>query len=69
MRHTLGRCRHYEIKKAHLPFPNLSLSAAWLHWSSRTVPSYGSFSCDKHRATTTDIAQAFSRQDMGVPIR
>jgi len=59
MRHALGRCRHDEIKKAHLPFPTLSLFAAWLHWSSRTVPLYGSFSCDKHRATITDIAQAF----------
>jgi len=59
MRHTLARCRHDEIKKAHLPFPTLPLFAAWLHWSSRTVPLYGSYSCDKHRATITDIAQAF----------
>jgi len=59
MRHTLARCRHDEIKKTHLPFPTLPLFAAWLHWSSRTVPLYGLFSCDKHRATIKDIAQAF----------
>jgi len=33
MRHTLARCRHDEIKKAHLPFPTLPLFAAWLHWA------------------------------------
>jgi len=59
MRHTLARCRYDEIKQAHLLFPTLTLFAARLHWSFRTVPMYGSLSRDKHRATIPDIAQAF----------